>query len=331
MSTNSKVLASQGKTIFDLIRDDLQFVSSQAQHVSINEDTLSAYSLTIPSKLPDNVFDDTHHFLGNHEETSAYVLILDAINFGSGFEPELVREGWETIDDSLYFTIATHVKSFFESEGVPKPADLQYISLDNVLRILHLNYHAPYSFDFARLCTLSLRELGQLIHESYDNSYENFVRSMNGSASDCVSALAKLKAFRDIHRYNDRDIHILKRAQSTAADLNDAFIHIDGQAVFDDFDRLTVLPDNDIPHVLRVENILSYSDELQSAIDQGRDIRSGSVFEIELRCCAAFAAEKIAEIKNIPAIHLDRILWHKCAEDQKYKIVSPHRTKSRFY
>lgn len=317
--------------IFERIRNGFGFVADRADHVRINQHVLKEFTLSLPNAMPDNVFDDQHHFIGDAEQTAAYVLTLDAMNFGSGFEPGLVDEGWERIDDSLYFTIATHLKNYFDTHGMIKSNDLQNLSIQDIIDLLGLNKDGAYSFEFARLVVMSLRDLGQMITDEYDASFYAFVKAMNGSAALCVEKLADLKSFCDIHPYKDCKIYVLKRAQSTAADLNDAFKHMNGETLFSDTDQLTILPDNDIPHVLRMEGVLEYSDELAALIDSGTPLASGSPHEVELRCVAAHAVELMAGIKAMPVIHLDRILWHKCAEDPKYKTQKPHRTQSSFY
>ncbi len=55
-----------------------------------------------------------------------------------------------------------------------------------------------------------------------------------------------------------------KRAQILPADLALA-----GVAEFDDLDELTIFADNLVPHVLRVDGVLAYDDELAAQIDAG--------------------------------------------------------------
>ena len=323
--------AHKPMNIFERIRNGFGFVAERADHVRINEIALKEFTLSLPNAMPENVFDDQHHFIGDAEQTAAYVLTLDAMNFGSGFEPELVAEGWERIDDSLYFTIATHLKSHFEMHGIINSDSMQLIGINDIIDMLKLNKDGAYSFEFARLIAMSLRDLGQMISDECEGSFYQFIQSMNRSASACVERLAKLKSFRDVHPYKDCQVFILKRAQCVAADMHDAFMHINNTPLFDDIDQLTILPDNDIPHVLRMEGVLEYSEELSQMIESGTPLASGSPYEIELRCVAAHAVELMADIKAMPVIHLDRIIWHKCWEDPKYKTQEPHRTQSSFY
>ena len=94
-------------SIFDDIRVGFAFVAERAAHVKIRTDMLAAYAQSLPLRHPATVFDTDHHFIGTPESTAAYVLTLDAVNFGSGYQPHLVREGWGLVDQGIYFTLAT--------------------------------------------------------------------------------------------------------------------------------------------------------------------------------------------------------------------------------
>ncbi len=335
MSINYKMVersaVKQSDSLFDEIREGFSFVAENAQHVFIDQARLKEFAVSLPAFMPDNIFDEDHHYIGDDEQTAAYVMTLDAINFGSGFDPGLREEGWPVIDDSLYFTIATYLKNHFVEHGPFSAAQLNGIEVSQVLELLKLSFDGMVSFDFARLCTLSLRELGGMILSEYNGSFYSFVQATQGQASNCVAMMARLQGFYDVHQYKGRNILILKRAQSTAADLNDAFTRKDGAALYSDIGKLTILPDNDIPHILRCEGVLRYSDELSARIEKEQLIQSGCEEEVELRACSAYAVEEMAKLKAMPVIELDRILWHKCNEDSRYKVGKAHRTRSRFY
>ena len=61
--------------------------------------------------------------------------------------------------------------------------------------------------------------------------------------------------------FDDRGFY--KRAQIVANDFALA-----GIAEFDDLDRLTIFADNLVPHVLRIDGVLRYDDQLAARIDR---------------------------------------------------------------
>jgi hypothetical protein len=144
-----------------------------------------------------------------------------------------------------------------------------------------------------------------------------------------------MPAFDDVATYDGRAILFFKRAQLAASDL---WIAFDGQGpgAFADLDRLTIFADNLVPHVLRIDGLLRYNDELAARIDAEELIPAGAPEEVELRACAVHAVELIvAELRRmghaVNAMQLDNLLWSR-GQRPEYKRAKPrHRTRSLFY
>lgn len=315
---------------FSAIRGGFAWVAKKSQHVSINEKALQNLSDTLQPLAQDDVFDTTHHYIGDLAGTTAYVLVLDTLNFGSGYESYLRKEGWEFVDDSFYFTFSTRLKEYFEQNGIIEAQTLSHIQLEDTARILKLNINQAYSFDFARIATLALREFGQEVEKYYGGSYISFVQRAAGHAESLVGNLSHLTYFNDVHNYKGVPIPFYKRAQITAADLHLAYGRL-GQGLFSDIDSLTMFPDNSVPHILRRKGVLEYTTKLAQKIDGGMLLASGSEEEIEIRACAGHVVELIAKAKNMTSMDVDHILWHANEAASKEDEMKPHQTICSFY
>lgn len=320
----------QSCNIFDHIRDGLRFVASRSQYVRINEDRLKEYALALQPRPPSNTLDSGHHYTtSDREALAAYIMSLEAVNFGSGYEEALVAEGWDRLDNSLYFTISTALKNHFARQGPWSAFDMRHLDVDAIRAIFHLP-DSRYSRALAVEMTASLNEMGAFIGDEYGGSFMAMIGEADGQAARFVTRLAMIPGFQDIHDYQGRSVSIFKRAQIAAADLQLAFARL-GESVFGDIDRLTMFADNGVPHVLRMDGVLSYTAELAAKIDSGAFIPSGSEEEIEIRCCGAEAVEILATLKGLRVMDIDHILWHRSVEDPKYKAAPAHRTLTRFY
>jgi hypothetical protein len=150
-----------------------------------------------------------------------------------------------------------------------------------------------------------------------------------------VAALRVMPFFDDVAIWHGRKVPIMKRAQLTAADLGLAFDH-DGWGKFEDLDRLTIFADNLVPHVLRVDGVLSYDVDLAAHIERGDPIEVGSVEEIEIRASALHAVEllkqhlRAAGHRHITAMALDYLLWNR-GQAARYKAIPRHRARGVFY
>ncbi len=315
-------------SVFDDIRAGFAFVAERASHVKIRNDRLAAYAQSLPLRHPATVFDTDHHFIGSPESTAAYVLVLDAVNFGSGYQPHLVREGWSLVDQGIYFTLATRLKKRFEQGGMS--ADyLRGIEQSEVTNLFELP-QGPYGQELAGLFTQGLHDMGALIANSYNGSFLSFVNAAQGKAGNIVRQLLSLPQFKDEHLYQGRMIGFYKRAQITAADLHLAFGKL-GKSLFDDMARLTMFPDNGVPQVLYMDGILEYSPELASRIASGQELVAGRPEEMEIRACAGHTVELLAGLMKSKAVDVDHILWHRHAEDPRYLSQPSHSTRSTFY
>jgi hypothetical protein len=316
---SSTSASDDASNIFRVMRDGFAFVAERAVHVRINYDRLDAYVKTLPQNPPANVFDRDNHFIGTNEQTAAFVMILDALNFGSGYKPYLKKEGFTLKNGSLYFTVANGLKSAFESGTT--------VNEENIADILGLPSEGRYSQEFAAHTRQSLRELFSLVNHG---EFYDFVKGCDGSVSACVKKITQLPLFQDSHNYKGGKIGIYKRAQILAADLHLAFGHL-GEVIFYDVDQLTMFADNAVPHVLNTDGILTYSDELSEDIANGTLLQSGSEQEIEIRACAAHVVEVLAKKMALRAMDVDHILWHRSSENHIYKASPTHLTLTTDY
>ena len=94
-------------------------------------------------------------------------------------------------------------------------------------------------------------------------------------------------------------------------------------------EALTIFADNLVPHVLRVDGVLRYSDELAAAIDAERLLPPGDQ-ELEIRACAVVACEAIAADLGVPPRVLDNWLWNH-GQQPRYKAIPRHRTRTTAY
>ncbi len=93
--------------------------------------------------------------------------------------------------------------------------------------------------------------------------------------------------------------------------------------------------DNLVPHVLRVDGVLVFDDELLARIDRVEDITAGSEPEVEIRALGVHAVELlVARLRaaghDVTAGQIDSVLWTRGGE-AAYKRVPRHRTRTTFY
>ena len=277
-------------------------VAGAARWVRIDVDRFGAIA---PGPVPE--LDPERHYLeGPPEDVALYLLALDSINFGSGWFPTLrKRPGC-----SGYFTVAWALADHFREQGPPTPEALRSLRPAEVAAILGQEPEHELMGLYAR----ALNDLGAFVG---DRSALAVVAAAEGSAERLAAQLAA-----GMELFDDRGFY--KRAQIVPNDLVLARL-----STFADIDRLTIFADNLVPHVLRVDGVLSYHPDLAAVIDAGELLEPGER-EHEIRACAVHACELIASELKVPPRVLDTWLWNR-GQEPRYKARPRHRTRTVYY
>lgn len=274
-------------------------VAATATQVRIVDDALDVVTVhDVPAFDP-----EIHYVEGSPDAVAAYVLVLDAVNFGSGWFPELPGFGYEHVARAL--------SERWRADGPIDPPELRAMTAGELATVLG---GVPADHELAALYARACRELGSWLG---DRTALEVVRAAEPSAQALAAQLAMLPLW--------ADTGFLKRAQIAAADLVLA-----GVARFDDVDRLTAFADNVLPQVLRHEGVLELAPALARRIDAGELLLPGSAEERELRACAVEACERLATRLGMAPRELDNVLWTRgtAAAD---RMAPAHRTRTTFY
>ena len=289
-------------SLTDDVRTACREIAASARHVTIDLDRLSALKPGEPPAL-----DPERHYLeGPPADVADYLLVLDSINFGSGWFPTLRKHPGM----SGYFTVASALADFWRSSGGWSMDELRASRAADVAAVLS----QEAGHELMALYAEALRDLGRFLGA---RRALDLVAEAGGSAERLASMLAAGMPFFD-------DVGFWKRAQIVPNDLALA-----GVAQFADLDRLTIFADNLVPHVLRVDGVLVYRPELASRIDAGELLPPGEE-EREIRGCAVHACELLSERLGMPARLIDVALWTR-GQAPKYKAVPRHRTRTVYY
>ncbi|HEY7629829.1 MAG TPA: queuosine salvage family protein [Thermoleophilaceae bacterium] len=286
----------------DDVRASCAAIAENARWVRIHLDAADEIE---PGPTP-RMDPDRHYLEGTRAEVCSYFLTLDAINFGSGWFPTLrKRPGC-----SGYYTVAWALADHFRAHGPWSPEELELLDGRRVAAVLE---QEP-NHELMELYAEALRDLGRFLS---GRSALELVNSARGSAEALAETLARGMPF-----FDDRGFY--KRAQIVGSNMGLA-----GVASFWDLDGLTIFADNLVPHVLRMDGVLSYDPELGALIDSEELLPAGEQ-EREIRACALHACERIATRLNVPPRILDIWLWNR-GQAPHYKAIPRHRTRTVFY
>src|SRR3954470_19908500 len=289
-------------SLTDDIRAGAARVATAARSVRINEDAIEPYARSLPSDSP-----PAPDLEGADDEArAAFSLQLNAINFGSGWFPTLRKpaglSGFRTMEGGL------------RRRGPWTAAELRRITREEVAETFGQDPAHELMGHFER----HLRELGERV-----NSFLAFARQ---PVEALATELASWPTWYDVSPYEDFEVPFFKRAQIAAADLA-----LHGLASREGLERLTLFADNLVPHVLRIDGVLAFDDELVQRIDAETLLEHDSPEEVEIRACALHAVELLVQAHgNTTATAVDNVLWHRGGKP-RYKAHPRHRAPTTAY
>jgi hypothetical protein len=294
----------------DEIRRRCAWVAGRARHVRVVEESIAPYAATLPSQSP-----PPPDLEGATDEArAAFLLTLNAINFGSGWFPTLRKapgmSGFRTVEAGL------------RRHGPWSAAALAAMTPEAIAAAVGQD---P-GHELMALFAAHLRELGERVRDEEAGSFLALARSGDGSAERLARRLGGWPGWRDVSPYDGEPVPFFKRAQIAAADLALA-----GLAPAGDLGALTLFADNLVPHVLRLDGVLAADDALVARIDAGELLEHDSPAEVELRACAVHAVELLVAAHGATtATAVDNALWHR-GSGARYKARPRHRARTTAY
>ncbi len=240
---------------------------------------------------------------------------------------------------SGYHTVASSLQDVAAATGPLTAARLRSCTTAQVCDIFGQD-PAGEAAELMALFAAAWHDLGDLVEQRFDGSFTALIESADHSAARLVGTLDRLPFFHDRAAYElpdgtTIDVPLYKRAQIVAGDLDRAFAG-SGAGRFDDLDRLTIYADNLVPHVLRLDGVLAFDEELVRRIDRGDLLESGEPAEVEIRAVAVHAVEQIGEQlraaghARATSGRIDYVLWNRGA-GAGYKATPRHRCRCVFY
>ena len=309
----------EADSVCERVRAACAWVAGRARSVQIDEREVKALAAALPGELEQVGSADpaTDLVEVEGEARAAFVICLDAINFGSGWWPTIRKSRGR----SGYSTIAAGLAEQFRAHGPWPPDELAEIGAIEIAAAFRQDPEHPLMADFAA----ALRYVGAHVEDEHGGRFGAVVEAASGSAPALADLLAGWSAFADVSTYDGRSVPFFKRAQIAAADVARA-----GLAELRDLDRLTAFADNLVPHVLRLDGVLRLDPILERRIEAGELLEHGSPEEVELRTCAVHAVELLAAATPLSPAEIDAVLWNRGAAE-RYKSRPRPRSRNTAY
>lgn len=263
---------------------------------------------------------------------------MDTLNF-CFWSFDDAKEKYTVKGETGYFALCAAInRALDEKIDILNPKFYSAIPENQLKQILRSDTSVPVPLLKERLeC---LHQVGTVLLEKFDGSFESFVKASSGSALKLLDMIVEnFECFRDETIYKGNKVGLYKRAQILIGDLWACF---DGKDLgyFEDIDEITMFADYRIPQSLLYYDVLEYSEELMKKLKNNEILSFGDEMEVEIRGCSIQAVEDLKEClkkktnKEINSIIIDHYLWdfrRKIANEIVQKGLPFHKTYSIFY
>ncbi len=316
--------------LFAHLRAACAEVARRAHWIRIDSEALEQFAGFVARERPaPPALDPAHLAFPDDATTVAFVVTLNAVNFGSGWFPYMTKHAGL----SGYRTVATALRSHFERDGAFSAARLEHFTAPECAALFGQPADGPAG-ELMALFAQAWNELGRFLCKEYGGAFEGPIEQARGRAERLVRTLARMPMYQDVASYEGFRVPFLKRAQITCADLAMA---LRGRALgrFGDLADLTIFADNLVPHTLRMLGVTKYDLRLVQRIEREELIQSGSEPEIEIRAVALHAVELLAAAcarrgYSIAPHKLDLLLYSR-GQSAAIKAKPRHRTRCTYY
>ena len=277
--------------------DRSQHVRTSVEGIEIIASWMAFEEFAFPSGPVDGAFTDRT----DPEEIIDVSFFYAAMNFaftdfdsGVKFAADYRGRTWSD-SEGMFACVARAL-----DDGVPLTdgAYLAEISRAELGRVFSGNIEIPMLDERVEI----LNAAGQVLAERYDGSAHRFVAdcapAMHADGDGLLERLvAEFPRFNDVCTHDGNEVQLHKLAQLWLWQLHMALASKGAFAVAD-LDRMTAFADYIVPVALRLMGILSYSEELEAAINRGELIPADSPEEVEIRAHTLYATALLTDAIN---------------------------------
>lgn len=258
----------------------------------------------------------------------AFIILLHALDFGSGWRQELHaafgRGAWLTIKPGIE-QLYLHLKSSLESDS------LLAVTPSDIDECFQFGKRQEFD-DLVQLFLTVIHEIGAQTKEygsleAFVEKYHPVFQKSETPAGDWVRLLVDTfpQTFIDTYEIRGKTVHLFKKAQLVVGEIFHRF-----EYNWKDGNSLTAYVDNVIVATMRLTGVVHVDPELENRIQNKTDIEPGSLEEVNLRAAALCGVEAVLK-DGLSSNELGNWLWGFYGKQGPNRSFARHSSKTIFY
>lgn len=175
-----------------------------------------------------------------------------------------------------------------------------------------------------------IKNVSKIVNEEMDGNFYEFIKDITIDTELFEVIVNYFQNFKDERIYKDEKIYFYKLAQLLTSDI----LHIRElkENIRMDYSHLIGCADYKIPQVMRGLGILEYNDKLANIIDNKKEIKINSEYEVEIRANMLVVIDLIKEkLKNkVCSIDINDYIWSQ-GRNKNIELKPYHLTRNTNY
>lgn len=283
------------------IKETSKYVVENSKYVKINYSVLEQFLNKIDCSDIKNWLTYNPYGLLNLDVESIvnFLVVFEAIDYSFWGYPKWTvstEEGFKDGSDALLYTLLNYTKK--------KGTDFSKIDKNEFNNILKGNVQIPLFEERYK----TIVEVSKNINDNMNGNFYQYIKNLTTDTELFETIIANFPSFKDERTYNQKTIYFYKLAQLLTSDI----LHIreELENINVNYSNLIGCADYKIPQTLRALGIIEYDKELSNIIDNKKEIKISSKYEVEIRASQLFIIEYIKNrLENINSIDINDFLF----------------------
>lgn len=310
------------------VLETCKFVVDNAKHIKINfnkadeliDELLDFENIPYLTKVPYGIYDMKTKDIIN------FLLIYDSICFSFWGNPKWhIEVNGKTIDGGLAL-LHCIFNLFKNHDSIKVYKKLEKMTLDEFKEILKGNVEIPLLEERYKTVT----GIAKIVNEKMAGNFYAYIKEMYTDKEIFNVLISNFNSFEDIRTYKGKTIYFYKLAQLLTSDILHVIKIKEQKEV--DYSNIIGCADYKIPQVMQSLGILIYDDSLNFLINNKKEIKENSEYEVEIRSAMIIVINYIyAKVnKSIDRIDINDFIWSK-GQDKNKKYMPYHLTRTTSY
>lgn len=308
--------------MLDEIIKTSEYVVENSKHVKINYDNIDKFISDIDtSNLKNWLLYNPNNILDLDVETLVNILLkFESIDYSFWGNPKWTIEtenGKKDGSDALMYQMIKYAKE--------KGTDFSKITLTDIKNLLKGNTEIPLIEERYN----TVKEISEIENKKMNGSFYNYTKDITEDKELFELIIKNFNSFKDERTYKDKKIYFYKLALLLTSDILHVREYKENIKV--NYSNLTGCSDYKIPQTMRALGLIEYDEELKNIVDNKKEMKINSEYEVEIRASQVYTIYYIKEkLKNTNMIDINDYFF-TCSKNVKEKAKSYHLCRCTNY